>query len=71
MPSLQNETYLHCISSVECRNMVSTTRFQNRKHIGGYRDVQKTPFSKFNQEHDGKLKQRKNNIGKQECMCRK
>ena len=56
MPSLQNKTFIHCISRVECMNRVSTTNFQNRKHIGGYRDVQKTFLLKFNQEHDGKLK---------------
>ena len=53
---LQNKTHIHRISSVECRNRVSTTKFQNRKHIGGYRDVQKTSLSKYNQEYDGKLK---------------
>ena len=54
---LQNKTHIHRISSLVC-NRVSTTKFQNRKHIGGYRDVQKTSLSKFNQEHDGKLKHR-------------
>ena len=65
---LQNKTHIHRISSLVC-NRVSATKFQNRKHIGGYRDVQKTSLSKFNQEHDGKLKHRKKNIGKQECSA--
>ena len=37
--------------------------------VSPYRDVQKTSLSKFNQEHDGKLKHRKKNIGKQECSA--
>ena len=67
MPSLQNNTHIHCISSVECRNRVSTTKFQNRKHIGGYQDAQKTSPSKFNQGHGGKLRHRKKNGKRQEC----
>ena len=47
MPRLQNKTHIHCISSVECRSRVSTTKFQNRKHIGGYREVQKTSLTKL------------------------
>ena len=59
MPSLENKTYRHCISSVECRSKVSTTKFQNQKHIGGYIDVQKNFSLQFFQEQDGKLKQGK------------
>ena len=60
MPSLQNKTHLYCISSVECRNRVTTTKFQNQKHFGGYRDIQKTSLLEFKKELDEKLKHRKN-----------
>ena len=50
MPSLQNKTHIHC--------RVQEQGVQNWKHIGDYWDVQKTSISKFNQEHDGKLKHR-------------
>ena len=48
MPSLQNSVGIGC-----------PTKLQNRKHIGGYRNVQTTSLSKVNQEHEGKLKHRK------------
>ena len=54
MPSLQNKT--HSVGTW------FPTKFQNQKHIGGYREVQKTSLSKFNQEHNGKLKHRKKTL---------
>jgi len=61
MPSLQNKTQAYCISSVECRNSISTAKF----HIGGYGNVQKTSLSKFNQEHVYKLQTYCSNMSKQ------
>ena len=59
---MQRKTHRHCISSVECRNMVSITIFQNRKHIRGYRDVQNFFLQNL-------TKNMKKNIGKQECSA--
>ena len=64
---MQRKTHRHCISSVECRNMVSITIFQNRKHIGGYRDVQNFFVQNFFLQN--LTKNMKKNIGKQECSA--